>query len=162
MRTATVLRGPSTDAGTFGDMKLDDGTAYKTGELPWRNDQPRISSIPPGVYVCKWLLSPKHGWCYHITGVPDGRSEIEIHSANWMGDTTVTNPATGEPYLCQLEGCMALGHSVGLLERQMAVLMSADAVRDFNQRLNAEDLELTIAITAPPPVPIAVDPEISV
>ena len=68
----------------------------------------------------------------------------EIHSANFMGD-----PSKGK--VDQLLGCIALGMALGRLEPvpgsevfQMAVLRSKDAIKDFDDNLNGDDLELTI------------------
>ena len=136
MKTAKLIREPSTDAGTFGTLTTSDGFTYRTGELPWRNNDHGSSCIPTGTYICKLINSPKHGLCYQVTGVP-GRDMIEIHSANWMGDKS-------KGLKSQLLGCIALGKSVGLLEGQMAVLSSREAVAEFNEEMNASDFQLTI------------------
>lgn len=138
MRTAVLTRQRTGDDGTFGRLVLDDGTKFYTGELPWRNNKPEISCIPSGVYLCQWLLSAKHGWCYHVTAV-HGRGEIEMHSANWMGDSHKENPATELPYKCQLLGCIALGTSLGELEGQMATLDSRHAMEGFENNLARAD-----------------------
>lgn len=67
---------------------------------------------------------------------------IEIHSANWMGDVTLR-------YFNQLEGCIALGKSKGMLApegymAQMAILQSKQAIAEFEENMNQEDFELTI------------------
>ena len=136
MRAATLIRNPSTDDGTFGVLLLDDHVSFSTGELPWKDNQNGVSCIPVGTYLCKWINSPKHGECYQITGVPF-RDMIEIHSANFMGDTT-------KGKLSQLLGCLALGKSVGWLEGQTAVLASKQAIQEFENNLQQEDFELTI------------------
>jgi hypothetical protein len=131
MRKAILTRGPSTDDGTFGKLVLDDGTTFFTGELPWDNNNHGTSCIPPGpggnpvTYTCKWIFSPKHGECYEITDVKN-RDKIEIHSANFMGNT-----AKGK--LNQMLGCAALGKSIGVLEGQK-----------FEDNMNKVDFELTI------------------
>lgn len=142
MRVAVLLRQPSTDEGTFGTLTLDDGWKCATGELPARENQAGLSSIPAGAYICKWQLSPKHGWCYHVTGV-SGRSDIEIHSANFCGDRLLGKR-------CQLLGCIAPGESVGPLKLddmaapQMAVLSSREATEELNRRMDREDFQLII------------------
>ena len=65
----------------------------KTIELPWRNNQRRISCIPVGTYEVVKRTSKKYGDHFHITNVPD-RSWILIHPAN---------------YSRQLLGCIAPG-----------------------------------------------------
>ena len=136
VRTATLLRNPSTDDGMFGVILLDDGSSWSTGELPWKDNKNGISAIPPGTYNCKWINSPKHGECYQITGVP-GRDMIEIHSANFMGDVSKGKTS-------QLLGCVALGKSVGTLSGQKAVLASKPAISEFETNLAKQDFKLTI------------------
>lgn len=137
MKRAAVLNRQETgDAGTFGTLVLDNGKEFVTGELPWRNNAPSISCIPPGVYTCTWDLSSRHGYCYHVQGVYH-RAGIEIHSANFMGDES-------KGFKCELLGCIALGLSRGILEKQMAVLQSKAAIEQFNDDLNKETFQLTI------------------
>jgi hypothetical protein len=142
MRTATLFRNPSTEDGTFGVFLLDNHKSWSTGELPWKDNQNGISCIPPGSYQCKHINSPKHGPCYQITGVT-GRSMIEIHSANFMGDTTLGKTS-------QLLGCVALGKNIGKLvpieggPTQIAVLQSKLAIQEFESDLNAEEFTLNI------------------
>jgi hypothetical protein len=62
-------------------------------ELPWKNNERRVSCIPAGTYIARKHTSPKFGASVHITNVP-GRSEILIHPAN---------------YVSQLLGCVAVG-----------------------------------------------------
>lgn len=138
----TLTRSPSTDQGTFGLFKMEDGTEFHSLELPWRNNEHNLSCIPAGTYTCKWVQSPKHGECYLVTGVPD-RQAIEIHSANFAGDVE-------KGYFSQLLGCIALGTTVGLLEvpgaikQQMAVLQSKIAIAQFEEKQNKQDFQLTI------------------
>lgn len=140
VRTATLMREQSTSDGTFGVITLDDGQHWFSGELPWHDNAHGTSCIPEGTYVCKWFNSPKHGYCYQVYGVPD-RNVIEIHSANFMGDL---------PKAKQLEGCIALGKSKGMLApspdkpAQMAILQSKVAIEEFEADLNGDDFELTI------------------
>lgn len=66
---------------------------YFTLELPWKENQRRISCIPVGTYKIKKHISPKFGKCFWVLDVPN-RSEILIHPAN---------------YTRQLLGCIAVG-----------------------------------------------------
>jgi hypothetical protein len=66
-----------------------------TVELPWKDNQVRISCIPAGTYKVVPRRSPKYGEHLHILDVP-GRSLILIHQAN---------------YVHQLLGCIAVGQS---------------------------------------------------
>jgi hypothetical protein len=63
-------------------------------ELPWKNNEPRISCIPAGDYEAELQWSPKRQrMVYELLGVP-GRTEIQVHSGNTVEDT---------------EGCILLG-----------------------------------------------------
>lgn len=55
-------------------------------ELPWRNNERRISRIPTGTYPAIKHVSPRFGECVWIQDVPD-RSEILIHAGNFHRDT---------------------------------------------------------------------------
>lgn len=63
-------------------------------ELPWRNNEPRVSCVPDGIYPMIWANSPrlkKKTW--RLQQVPD-RDGILIHPANFVN---------------QLLGCIAPG-----------------------------------------------------
>jgi hypothetical protein len=64
-----------------------------TLELPWKDNERRISCIPSGTYKAVKHRSPKFGNSVWIKDVPN-RSEILIHPAN---------------YVRQLLGCIAVG-----------------------------------------------------
>lgn len=57
-----------------------------TLELPWKNNQKKISCIPTGIYKVKKRFSEKYKNHLHITEVT-GRSYILIHSGNYNTDT---------------------------------------------------------------------------
>lgn len=97
MRQITMTRGQSGIDGTPGIWLSDSGKKFFTIERQWINNAPDISCIPIGIYICRWGLSPKHGWCFYVTHV-NGRGDIEIHSANLWN---------------QLLGCIALGMGTG-------------------------------------------------
>ena len=97
MRTATIMRQPSTPAGTFGLFISDSGLQLHSLEKPWADNAPDVSCIPPGVYICKWGWSAKHGCNVYILQNVADRTMIEIHPANLAE---------------QLLGCIALGEGV--------------------------------------------------
>ena len=83
---------------TQGKMTLIDKHGKKlfecfTLELPWRENQVGVSSIPKGEYKLAHRRSPKYGDHIHVMEVP-GRSYILIHPANFVS---------------QLRGCIAVG-----------------------------------------------------
>jgi len=140
MRKAVLTRIETGDEGTFGEILTDSGFKCFSGELPWRNNAPGKSCIPAGIYVCQYLFSPKHGKCYHVDHITavKGRSDIQIHSANWMGDET-----RGKK--CQLLGCIAPGLKMGVLGGQKAVLASKQALGALEADLDRAEFELTIS-----------------
>jgi hypothetical protein len=74
-------------------LKDVDPYQFKTLELPWLNNQRRISCIPEGQYKCVKHKSPKFGNSFWVKDVP-GRSEILIHVGNYAASK---NPKTGVP-----------------------------------------------------------------
>lgn len=131
-----LTRAPSTDQGTFGTFVFEDGTSFHSLELPWRDNEHGTSCIPPGEYICHWIISPKHGECYQVLNVLD-RNMIEIHSANFAGDAN-------KGYISQLLGCIALGMSIGTLDGQLAILNSKGAIAAFEAKQAKQDFQLTI------------------
>ena len=136
MRSATLTRDETSDQGTFGTLVTDSGFTCLTGELPWRDNHPKTSCIPPGAYEVEWGVSPSKGPCYHVRNVPD-RSDILIHSANLCGDVD-------QGFVTQLLGCIAPGLAVGELQGQKAVLSSRPALQKLQEDLGEETFELTI------------------
>lgn len=127
----------SGDQGTFGRVFIPDGRFFYTGELPDRNNAPNVSCIPKGRYKVLFTFSPAFKRkMYLVDGVPS-RSGIRIHSANLMGDKSMG-------FKAQLNGCIAIGHRMGTLDGQRALLQSAPAVSLFEQAMNWEPFELEI------------------
>jgi len=93
--------------GVFGELRLlEDGEGIVAGQPPpgdlqlftveddWRDNLPRISCIPAGVYTLHRTVYLKHGYeTFEVMGVK-GRSRILIHPANTEED---------------LEGCIGVG-----------------------------------------------------
>jgi hypothetical protein len=116
MPIVKLTRAPSTDQGTFGTLVFG-GQTCGTLELPWRDNVVRRSCIPPGVYRCQIVQSPKFGRVYGVTNVP-GRSAVLIHSANLAGDVDMG-------YATQLHGCIAPCQRVGLMRNNSGVMQAA-------------------------------------
>lgn len=66
---------------------------FKTMELPWKNNERKVSCIPAGTYQVVRRVSTKYKLHFHILDVPE-RDWILIHPAN---------------YSRQLMGCIAPG-----------------------------------------------------
>lgn len=136
MRNVTLTRTQTGDDGTFGHVVTDSGLCLRSGELPWRGNKIGRSCIPVGRYQVVWALSPTKGWCYHVIKVPV-RLDIEIHPANFCGDRALG-------FRSELQGCIALGTSVGPMNGQTAVLCSRQAFSRFYGDLNTESFEIEV------------------
>ena len=140
MKTLFITREPSTDQGTPGYFRFG-GRALRCIELPWRDNHTGTSCIPTGTYMASLYNSPKHGTVYMLQGVP-GRSDVEIHAANFAGDSSIG-------WACELLGCIAPGESIGPLEnhngqQQMAALQSRAALAEFMAWANGEPIQINI------------------
>jgi hypothetical protein len=136
MRKATLTREISSDEGTFGTLVTDLGFTCRTGELPSRENAHDRSCIPAGVYRVTFRMSSKHGLCYHVENVP-GRTGIEIHAANFMGDRD-------KGYVSDLLGCIAPGREVRKVGRQAELFFSRDTLHALEKNLGCQEFELTI------------------
>jgi hypothetical protein len=67
--------------GTQGILEWNGTIVCYTIELPWLDNQKRISCVPEGEYVLQKRFSPKFKWHLHLRNVP-GRDLILIHPAN--------------------------------------------------------------------------------
>lgn len=67
--------------GTQGIIVWNGTLVCYTIELPWLENQRRISCIAEGEYVLQKRFSPKFKWHIHLQNVP-GRDFILIHPAN--------------------------------------------------------------------------------
>lgn len=70
---------------TLGHLRAPNGFVYQTLELPWKQNQSKISCIPKGTYFVTKRNSEKYGNHFHIQNVP-GRSFILIHHGNYYTD----------------------------------------------------------------------------
>uniref|UniRef100_UPI004048835D DUF5675 family protein n=1 Tax=Polynucleobacter sp. TaxID=2029855 RepID=UPI004048835D len=128
--------------GTFGKLRLPDGSSLYTVEPPWKDNEPNVSCIPDGLYDLALRKSPKvfqssggkysHG--YEILGVP-GRQFCMIHPANW-------------PH--ELDGCIAPGLDYRIIQtkegefKQAVTSSRAAFVRLMNVMQKADSVKLYI------------------
>ena len=90
------LKTISYDDCTIGRLTAGDFQCL-TLELPWRDNQPNVSCIPPGEYAYKIRFSPKKQYyVLELQNVP-GRSYIQIHVGNFTR---------------QIEGCILPGYGI--------------------------------------------------
>lgn len=127
-----IIRLEESDQGTLGVLLINSQIFCFTLEPPDRDNQPSVSSIPTGTYVCRPFQSPKFGNTFEITSIP-GRSLVLFHAGNTVGDT---------------HGCVILGASVGKLKTwDRAVLNSGATFHTFMDLLQNET-SLNLVITA--------------
>lgn len=120
MRRHRLTRFDANRDGTLGRFEQ-----WRTLEEEDQGNRRNVSSIPPGVYLCRRHQSPKFGETFLVTGVP-GRSFILFHSGN-------TEEAT--------DGCILVGSFFGVLRvrdedsgeltHKLATLRSRDAFDEF-------------------------------
>lgn len=100
-------------------------------ELPWRNNQRRISCIPTGIYKAKKHVSPRFGQSLWLQDVPN-RSEILVHKGNYYTD---------------ILGCILIGTGLADINNDgvMDVRNSAKAVGQLmNYLTNVNDIMIEI------------------
>ena len=75
------------DKQTLGELTIDGSEEkFYTMELPWKDNQKRISCIPEGKYQVIRRWSEKYGNHFHVLDVPN-RSYILIHYGNYKHNT---------------------------------------------------------------------------
>ncbi len=136
MLTATLLRQPSDDQGTYGHLIFPEFRCY-TIELPWLDNKPQVSCIPTGTYKVIWSLSPRlKKYTYEILQVPN-RGGIRIHGGNIAG-----NEAKGFP--SHSLGCPLVGSILGSIKGQKAVLNSQGTLKKLQAYLNKQPFILEV------------------
>lgn len=136
MSDAVLERFDRGDQGTFGRIWAR-GLQLYTGELPWRDNAPNISCLPPAIHRVVWTFSPRFRRFMYLLLGTDPRAGIRKHSANLMGDVVLG-------YRAQLNGCIALGERLGWLDGQKALLLSAPAMRRFESHMGHAPFTLEI------------------
>jgi len=94
--------------GTNGKLECEGKLICKTIELPWKNNETKVSCIPEGKYFIKKQYSQKFQWHLEVLDVKN-RSLILFHPANNA--------------LLELNGCIApvtklCGPGLGLMSRK--------------------------------------------
>ena len=99
--------------GTNGKLECEGKLICNTIELPWKNNETRVSCIPEGNYFIKKRYSQKFQWHLEIENVQN-RSLILFHPANNA--------------LQELNGCIApvtklSGPGLGLMSRKAFITL---------------------------------------
>ncbi len=130
MRELLLLRGPSTEFGTFGEFLENNVPICLSLERPWLDNQHDVSCIPEGIYTCNRISSEWFKYVvFEVLNVPN-RTNIEIHKAN---------------IFTELKGCIAPGSSHGKINGIPGVLDSGLAFEKFMLLLKGEnEFRLTI------------------
>jgi hypothetical protein len=103
-------------------------------------------ALSPAFYAHGLDLGYGRGMIYHIRGIP-GRDNCLFHPGNWP----VMIIKAGDPQHYQLEGCIALGAAVAMLEvpapdgrTLKGITSSVDACKAFYRAMEGKPFELTI------------------
>ena len=106
--------------GTNGELLLNGDRLCSTIELPWKNNEPKVSCIPEGEYELKKRYSKKFGEHFILVNVPE-RSYILLHPAN--------------DALKELKGCIA---PVSFLTGEGKGSQSRTALQKLSEAINPE------------------------
>lgn len=143
MKTHLVLERyytPDPQWGTFGRMVVGDHVIF-TVEQPWAGNKSFRSCIPEGVYELQWHTSPKYGRRLHIVGGAVALTEADMHATN--GKSRFSCLIHSANWAKQLQGCIAPGMAVAIMDGLPAVTNSAKALSIIEQHCPG-GAELTI------------------
>jgi len=119
-----IIRIHSSKEGTFGVLNINGMPIAVTGEQDWEDNKRNVSCIPPGLYLCKRINSPKFGDTFEITNVP-ARSHILFHSGNLPLKDSL--------------GCVLVAEQFEPLGGKPAVVASRKGYKEFMTRLKGVD-----------------------
>ena len=114
--------------GTNGKLECEGKLICNTIELPWKNNETKVSCIPEGKYFIKKRYSKKFQWHLEIVGVKN-RSLILFHPANNA--------------LSELNGCIApvtklSGPGLGLMSRKAFAKLKYLVYKALDQKESVE------------------------
>ena len=114
--------------GTNGKLECNGKSICNTIELPWRENQKRVSCIPEGKYFIRKRYSQKFQWHLEVIDVKD-RSLILFHPANNA--------------LLELNGCIApvtklSGPGLGLMSRKAFAKLKTQVYQVLNGKESVE------------------------
>ncbi|MBN1664842.1 MAG: hypothetical protein JW943_14675 [Deltaproteobacteria bacterium] len=135
MKTVTINRIETSAHGTFGVLHAEGLTCF-TCEPPWKGNQPALSCIPEGGYLCVPWHSQRFPNHYCVTNVPD-RTAILIHTGNLAGDKS-------KGFRRHSLGCILPGIYRGFLGHQKAVFSSWAAFNKIREIIGENSFRLDI------------------
>ncbi|WP_418264177.1 DUF5675 family protein [Flavobacterium faecale] len=117
--------------GTNGKLECEGKLICNTIELPWKNNEKRVSCIPEGKYFIRKRYSQKFKWHLEVVAVQN-RSYILFHPANNA--------------LRELNGCIApvtklSGPGLGLMSRKAFIALKAIVYKALD---HSERVELIV------------------
>lgn len=119
----TLYRIFTNDEGTKGELKYENFLICNILELPDRENKRKLSRIPAGEYICKYMSktwSGKYKKVYQVQNVPK-RSGILFHVGNYAGDVL-------KGFKTHSLGCLLPCSNFGSLKGQDAGLASEKAM----------------------------------
>ena len=120
LRILTLKRITSNFEAVTGVLILEQEPIAVTLERPWIGNNPNVSCIPAGFYLCEKYNSRRYKETYIVTKVPT-RTHILLHVGNQTKDST---------------GCILVGTYFGKLNSRMAILNSRVAFKKFMKKMN--------------------------
>lgn len=133
--TLYLNRYAETDQGTEGVFSVPDlSFACFCLELPWRDNRPTVSCIPPGFYPLAWS---ERNSAYQVQNV-SGRSGILIHAGNFAGAKDIG-------YKSDVEGCILLGMHMGYIGKQRCLTSSKIAIKKFQGLISGRAADIVVA-----------------
>jgi hypothetical protein len=136
-----LIRVGQSNRGTFGALRYVDIPFALTLEKPWQNNEQHKSCIPAGIYECQRVRSPKFGWTFEVTGVPN-RSHILFHRGNTVYDT---------------EGCILIGEEFSGTWDKPMIVGSDRGYLEFMRLMDGAQAFMLRVIDPPPPPAVQVE-----
>lgn len=124
----------------FGALFDENGAELaKTIELPWRNNAPNISCIPPKEYVCTYNYSPAFKRNLYILLNVSGRSGIRIHPGSYAG-------AKDFGFRSDFLGCISFGSAISFDHVRQQHILTGTRVKimQIERMLEYKDFILNI------------------
>jgi len=122
MLTLELKRICQTQEVTTGVLCISSTPLVLTLERPWKDNQPNVSCIPEGKYICKRVHSPHFGETFEVMDVVD-RTHILFHKGNYVEDS---------------KGCIILGSTFEVRKGVSFVATSKMAFDRFMELLKTE------------------------
>jgi len=138
----TIEREAETDTCTRGSMLVNGEYLCRTIELPWKENQKNVSSIPPGTYKGHLRYDKPDQWRIQLDDVPGGRTGVQIHVGN---------------YTSEIQGCILVGTALAADGCSIAGGTSKPAYSALRKKFygtdepnSCPDLKVVVEVVAPP------------